>query len=180
MAKFEDFILKRGIFLEEFEKILLLHFEKYPLMTPQDAVKLCYQSAFGCGHLVKNSETALSMLKNEMENITEDSDAQIFEPIGNGYIRLDLSAAKARGISYEKICEAFIKSANNPKITELEPKIVFLKKLSREGKTPFSEEELFEYLQEYNGEMVRHSEKYRKAYSPAYRVILSEYAKDLQ
>ena len=25
-------------------------------MKPVDAVKLCYQSAFGCGHLVKNEE----------------------------------------------------------------------------------------------------------------------------
>ena len=55
--------------MENFEKILLFHFEKYPLMKPVDAVKLCYQSAFGCGHLVKNEEFALSMLKNDGEKL---------------------------------------------------------------------------------------------------------------
>ena len=29
--------------------ILLSHFAQYPQMTPQDAVKLLYQSAFGRG-----------------------------------------------------------------------------------------------------------------------------------
>ena len=81
--------------MENFEKILLFHFEKYPLMKPVDAVKLCYQSAFGCGHLVKNEEFALSMLKNELENTTRDFDAQLFEPIGGGYVRFDLHKAKA-------------------------------------------------------------------------------------
>ena len=147
--------------MENFEKILLFHFEKYPLMKPVDAVKLCYQSAFGCGHLVKNEEFALSMLKNELENTTRDFDAQLFEPIGGGYVRIDLHKAKAVKIPEEKICEVFIKSANSGEKTELEPKIEILKKLSKEGITPFSEKELLEYLFGYSGEMVSHSEKYK-------------------
>ena len=163
-----------------FEKILLFHFEKYPLMKPVDAVKLCYQSAFGCGHLVKNEEFALSMLKNELENTTRDFDAQLFEPIGGGYVRIDLHKAKAVKIPEEKICEVFIKSANSGEKTELEPKIEILKKLSKEGITPFSEKELLEYLFGYSGEMVSHSEKYKTEYHPAYRVILEKLAEELQ
>lgn len=149
-------------------------------MTAQDAVKLCYQSAFGCGHLVKDKEKALSMLKKEMEETHTDCGAQMFEPIGNGYVRLYLSAAKEKNISFEKICEAFIKSANCGKKTELEPEIDILKKLTKGGKTPFSEQTLLEYLSGYNGEMVSHSEKYRAEYKPAYRVILEEFAEELQ
>ena len=166
--------------MENFEKILLFHFEKYPLMKPVDAVKLCYQSAFGCGHLVKNEEFALSMLKNELENTTRDFDAQLFEPIGGGYVRIDLHKAKAVKIPEEKICEVFIKSANSSEKTELEPKIEILKKLSKEGITPFSEKELLEYLFGYSGEMVSHSEKYKTEYRPAYRVILEKLAEELQ
>lgn len=166
--------------MENFEKILLFHFEKYPLMKPVDAVKLCYQSAFGCGHLVKNEEFALSMLKNELENTTRDFDAQLFEPIGGGYVRIDLHKAKAVKIPEEKICEVFIKSANSGEKTELEPKIEILKKLSKEGITPFSEKELLEYLFGYSGEMVSHSEKYKTEYRPAYRVILEKLAEELQ
>ena len=166
--------------MENFEKILLFHFEKYPLMKPVDAVKLCYQSAFGCGHLVKNEEFALSMLKNELENTTRDFDAQLFEPIGGGYVRIDLHKAKAVKIPEEKICEVFIKSANSGEKTEFEPKIEILKKLSKEGITPFSEKELLEYLFGYSGEMVSHSEKYKTEYHPAYRVILEKLAEELQ
>lgn len=166
--------------MENFEKILLFHFEKYPLMKPVDAVKLCYQSAFGCGHLVKNEEFALSMLKNELENTTRDFDAQLFEPIGGGYVRIDLHKAKAVKIPEEKICEVFIKSANSGEKTELEPKIEILKKLSKEGITPFSEKELLEYLFGYSGEMVSHSERYKTEYHPAYRVILEKLVEELQ
>lgn len=148
-------------------------------MTPQDAVKLCYQSAFGCGHLVKNEEHALSMLKKELMEIEAKCDVHLFEPIGNGYLRLDLHRAKAEKISIEGICKAFIKSANEGHRTEIEDKIEILKKLAAKKRTPFSEEALSEYLYKYNGEMVSHSETYRENYSPAYRVILECLIKDL-
>ncbi len=166
--------------MADFEEVLLYHFKNYPLMTPQDAVKLCYQSAFGCGHLVKSEEYAMSMLKKELDYIEPYTGAQLFEPIGSGYSRLDLHKAKAMMIPVEIICEIFIKSANCGNKTEIEPKIEILQKLAKEGKTPFSENELSEYLNGYNGEMVSHSEKYKEAYFPAYRVIFEEFAKDLQ
>ena len=166
--------------MEDFEKILLYHFKKYPLMTPVDAVKLCYQSAFGCGHLVKNENLALSMLKKELGNILPDPNAQLLEPIGNGYFRLDLHKAKASGIPEEKIAGMFIESANSGPKTEFWPKINLLEKLAKEGKTPFSKKALSEYLSGYNGEMVSHSEEYRKAYAPAYRVVLEKLSEGLQ
>ncbi len=166
--------------MENFEEILLYHFEKYPLMTPVDAVKLCYQSAFGCGHLIKNKDFALSMLKKELDETASDCDAQLFEPIGGGYVRLDLHKAKAEGISEEKIAEIFIESANSGIKTKLEPELSILKKLAKEGITPFSEKSLEEYLSGYKGEMVSHSEEYKKAYAPAYRVILEKFAENLQ
>lgn len=166
--------------MEDFEKILLAHFEKYPLMTPVDAVKLCFQSAFGCGHLIKNGEFALSMLKKELSETEENPGAQMLESIGNGYARLDLHSAKARGISAETICKIFIESANSGAKTEIGPLIAVLEHLAEEGKTPFSKEALSEYLSGYNGEMVSHSETYKRAYSPAYRVVLEKSAENLQ
>ena len=166
--------------MEDFERILIYHFEKYPLITPIDAVKLCYQSAFGCGHLVKNEDFALRMLKKEFDETVSCSDAQLFDPIGEGYVRLDLHKAKYLEIPEEKIVKIFIESANYGEKAELEPKLELLKKLAEEGKTPFSKESLLEYLSGYNGEMVSHSEECRKAYSPAYRVVLKKLAENLQ
>ena len=118
--------------MEDFEEILLCHFEKYPLMTPVDAVKLCYQSAFGCGHLVKNKDFALSMLKKELDETVSDSGARLFEPIGGGYVRIDLHKAKAEKIPEEKIAEIFIESANSGPKTEFWPKIKLLEKLAND------------------------------------------------
>ena len=175
-----NYSTKEADFLEDFEKILFYHFEKYPLMTPVDAVKLCYQSAFGCGHLVKNKDFALSMLEKELDETKGDFGAQLFEPIGGGYVRLDLHKAKAEGILEEKIAEIFMESANFGEKTKIEPKLELLKKLAKEGRTPFSKNALLEYLAGYNGEMVSHSETYKKAYAPAYRVILEKLAENLQ
>ncbi len=166
--------------MEDFEKILLYHFEKYPLMTPVDAVKLCYQSAFGCGHLVKNKEFALSMLEKELSETEEDFNARLFEPIGGGYVRLDLHKAKAEKIPEEKIAEIFMESANSGEKTGLEPKIELLKKLAGKGSAPFSEKDLLKYLSGYDGEIVSHSSVYKAAYNPAYRVILEKLAESLQ
>lgn len=166
--------------MKDFEKIILLHFEKYPLMSAQDAIKLVYQSAKGCGHLVENEERALSMLKNEMDSIEPDCGAQLFEPIGNGYVRLDLHAAKAKGIYPEKICKIFVESADSGPKTDAEPMIEHIKKLAKEGKTPFAEAELSAFLEKYSGEIVRHSEKYREVYEPAYRVVVEELCGNLQ
>ncbi len=166
--------------MENFEEILIFHFNKYPLMKPQDAVKLVYQSAEGCGHLVKNADFAMSMLKNEMENIGAQTGARILEPIGGGYVRLYLAPAKNAGIPLEKIGEIFIESANSGIKTEMSTKMEVLKNLAKQGKAPFSEAELAAFLQGYNGEMLSHSEEYRSAYRPAYRVILQSLAENLQ
>lgn len=166
--------------MESFREILIYHFEKYPEMTPTDAVKLCYQSAYGCGHLIRNREKALSMLKNEMENVKADCGAQLLEPIGNGYSRLDLHKAKAMEISAEKIFEIFIKSADFKEKTELSEKIAELEKLVEEGKAPFDKKSFSCYMEGYGGETVSHSETYRQKYFPAYRVVVTELADGLQ
>ena len=48
------------------EDVLARHFAKYPLMEPQDAVKLIYQMEFGPEHLIRDEGKALSMLRQEM------------------------------------------------------------------------------------------------------------------
>lgn len=166
--------------MEDFKSILLSHMSKYPLMKPVDAVKLCYQSAKGCGHLIKNEEDALSMLKNEMEKTDENPDAQAVECIGGVYVRMNLHKAKADGISEESICKIFIESARTGKKSSVKERVDILKELAEKGQTPFSKSELLKFLSEYNGEAVSHSEEYKKAYSPAYRVVLKELAENLQ
>ena len=54
---------------KEFERILKEHFRSYPEMLPQDAVKLCYQSEFGCGHFAPSRERASAYLDEELSEV---------------------------------------------------------------------------------------------------------------
>ena len=69
--------------------------------------------------------------KKELEETASDSGAQLFEPIGGGYVRLDLHKAKSDGISEEKIAGIFMESANSGEKTEIEPKLELLKELGK-------------------------------------------------
>ncbi len=51
-------------------------------MEAVDAVKLVYQSAFGCGHLL--SEDCAGRVTEELAHTAPRSDVPVCTPIGNG------------------------------------------------------------------------------------------------
>ncbi len=163
-----------------FEKIALLHAEKYPLMQAQDFVKLAYQAAFGCGHMVSGFENALARVRSERR---EETEGVYTEDIGNGYVRLYLSGGEYP-LSSETAARMFVLSAE----AVLQNKDMFwrfaesIRHLSREKRIAPTEEEIAQALHKFeNGDFapVSHTEIYRAAYKPAYRVIKSGYAKHL-
>ena len=83
--------------------LLKKHFENAPRMEPQDAVKLAYQSAFGCGHLLPAQETCARMIETEMAAIAEDENEWPFTLIGNGLCRLNLASPPVRALGAEMI-----------------------------------------------------------------------------
>jgi len=159
-------------------EILLSHFARYPEMTPQDAVELVYQSAFGPGHLLTDLARARAFLHRELEETPARAGA-VYEPIGGGYARLHLAAAKADGMAETEIFAAFSRAASQkaPGKAAFEQGLSLLEGLAAEGETPFSAAALAAYLQEYRAAgcpMVSHSQIYCDAYRPAYRVVLTE------
>ena len=164
----------------DFQKVALVHQEKYPLMQAQDFVKLAYQSAFGCGHMVNDFKSAYERVKSECEAKTP----RVFtEEIGNGYVRLHLNSGGIP-ISSETAARMFVLSAE----AVSDDRDTFfayaedLKSLSREGRIAPSENDVACALSKFeSGDFapVSHTETYRTAYKPAYRVIKAEYAKAL-
>ena len=156
-------------------EILRAHFARYPQMTPQDAVKLLYQSAFGPGHLIRDEGYARARLAEELAQ-TPSCDGELLEAIGGGYARLYLGAAQARGLSEAEIYDRFYRAAAAPcpGKAAFEAGIALLETLAAKGEAPFSAAQLADYLTAYRAEgcpMVSHSEAYRAAYRPAYRVV---------
>lgn len=163
--------------MNELEQILAAHAEQYPLMLPQDAVKLLYQNEFGGGHLITDTKASLARLRAEYADVERDPQAPLFENIGNGLVRVMLAALDSNEYPLEALNEDFARSAqlHTGSREAFLQKLNLLKELARQGTFSFSCEALEEYLTDYIASgcpAVSHSQTYRDAYHPAYRVIL--------
>lgn len=166
-------------FRPELEAILRAHAEKYPKMEPTDAVKLIYQNEFGGGHLIRDEEACLRYLRREYEATAQDPQAEFAEEIGNGICRVMLAALDEKGMTPEALGRMFIRSAeaHGGELAVFRNKLGILRELTRAGIFRFSPEELEDYLAEYEKAgypPVSHSEAYRQAYHPAYRIVCKE------
>ena len=160
--------------MDELRTLLLEHAARYPQMRPTDAVKLIYQNEFGGGHLIRDEQACLQYLRREYNSIEKDLSLPRQESIGNGIVRVNLAALEEEAL--DQLGRDFIRSAAAHKGTleRFLAKLELLTDLVRQNLFPFSEEELREYLAAYEQQgypPVSHSEAYRRAYRPAYRVI---------
>ena len=160
--------------MEELKAILIAHAKRYPLMQPTDAVKLIYQNEFGGGHLIRDEEACLNYLHREYAAVEKDPTAPLYEDIGNGIVRVNLAAVKPEDL--EKLGRDFICSAAEHTGTadSFLKKLDILRQLAEEGIFSFGVQELKIYFSEYiqsGCPMVSHSEQYRQAYRPAYRIV---------
>ena len=161
--------------MDEFEGVLRLHLERYPLMGPEDCAKLIYQSEFAGEHMIADAKSSLEWIRRELDE-TEACKGEIYEDIGGGVFRLHLGPAKAVGMSPEEINDKFVSSAAKANGTKegQEQKLMLLERLCREGCTIFSVETLMEFMEKYRAAgcpALHHSEGYRRAYQPHYRVV---------
>lgn len=164
---------------DELYYILCEHAKKYPLMRPTDAVKLIYQGEFGSGHMIKNEAAALERLKKEYAETERDSSVTLYEYIGCGTTRVNLAAVDTVALPLERLNSLFADAANRSRgtVDGFKMKLETLRRVCEEGKLAFDLNELSEYLFEYEKAgfpPVSHSEQYRKAYKPSYRIILRD------
>lgn len=160
--------------MEELRAILIAHAKRYPLMQPTDAVKLIYQNEFGGGHLIRDEEACLNYLRREYADLEKDQTAPLCEDIGNGIVRVNLTALKEEDLA--QLGKAFVDSAAKHKGTldSFLNKLEVLRTLTAEGVFAFDLDALNSYLSEYEAAgypAVSHSEQYRQAYKPAYRIL---------
>ncbi len=162
--------------LDNLKQVLIDHARRYPLMQPTDAVKLIYQNEFGGGHLIRSEAACIAYLQREYESVIQSADVSLTESIGNGMVRATLKALDAHNYTPEMLAQDFIRSSS----THTGSLESFLKKLeilhltTQEGHFGFSPKELEDYLLGYakaGYPMVSHSDTYRRAYGPAYRIV---------
>lgn len=146
-------------------------------ITPRDAVKLLYQAEFGCGHIVSDENAAAERFFSELEECAGLPEKAPCE-IGGGFARAYMDGLC--GSAPEALLRAFTASAKAPSgsLVGFKERIRELEEMTAEGRLPFSKGELSAFLGEYAKDgypMLSHSEAYRQARNPHYRVILSRY-----
>ncbi|HOV69094.1 MAG TPA: hypothetical protein PLZ84_02080 [Clostridia bacterium] len=164
--------------------LLCRHYAVYPKMQVQDMVKLVYQNEFAGGHMIANVRDSLLRLQEERSSgrINMSYFADIFEDIGNNLCRLHLAVFNKYDISAETVNRFFIVTANlvTGDVASFEAKLETLKECCRNHLLPYRLSEVENYLRDYKKAgypQVGHSQVYREAYFPAYRIVKSEYSR---
>lgn len=150
------------------------YLRKYPFSEPQDIIKLLYQREFGPAHAIPDPAFALARLRAEYSTCVQESGPAL-ESIGGGFARLDLKRLDANGITCEEAAEWFVKSAEP--VGDKTEFAGMLRALAAEAQAEALVPGISAFIDFYVGAgcpAVHHSEAYRSAYSPAYRVIREE------
>lgn len=148
------------------EKYLSEQYRLHPSESAQDVIKQCYQAAFGAEHLMTDKKSAKEYFIKEYKSCPP-SDAPLFEPISEDTARVNLGAWKKAGLSPDLLFDLFSESA----APRENGKTLMISYLSDAKKIfPEYSREIDEYIH-IGMPPVRHSEGYRAAEDPHYRIV---------
>ena len=160
--------------MTRFSEYLLLESKLHPSMEPQDAVKLCHQGALGPGHLIADEEKARRYFRAEYADAAFHGEP-LTQPISADYCRISLPAWREAGFPADWLLRMFLLSAQASAAegqTHFSAYLEESETLAAAGLLPFSSEALRDYLCAYGKpHAVHHSDAYRAAEHPAYRVV---------
>ena len=160
---------------EDLRRCLAQHLQKYPLAAEEDVVKFVFQGMFGVGHLISSHQQTLEYIVSEMNSVEADEREPLTERLSPFWFRLNLRAAKAQGMNPASIEMMTYESA-------------------KYRPADFTRQDVYDFclkLEEFDREKMRlaaekildenwlpsHSESYRNAYHPAYRVVYKDFIK---
>lgn len=151
----------------------------HPAAQLQDMRKALHQSTFGCEHLILDVSAAAAGIREEYEKTGESR--RDVERLDGPWSRIYLGVL-ADGLTPETLAAAFARSAAMPHedADALEARVSVLLELVRAGELPYTLAETLAELscwRETGFPACRHSETYRSAYRPAYRVLHTSYAR---
>ncbi len=163
---------------ETTRNLLIKHYETYPKLQIQDVFKFLYQSAFGCEHFISSLETVTDYIRKEYESIPIENQP-VVEQLDGAYCRVHLSYLNS-GLRASTLGSLFFFSAKKEVDgkSDLIQKLKIAKELVCENLLPFQTDEFEKAVEDWETKgypAVHHSNIFREAYNPSYRVIAKEY-----
>ena len=167
---------------ERTRELLQKHKQDYPKLQAEDVFKYLFQSAFGCEHMISDEGTALDRILREYETCDKTKEP-LKERLDGGYSRVHLSFLGG-GLTPETLAKLFFLSAQKEAEgrISLEQKLHVARALAADGAFPFDADDFdakWYHWRAMGYPAVHHSETFRSAYHPAYRVIAERYAEVL-
>lgn len=161
----------------EFRDYLAEQIKAYPVMQPQDVVKLCYQAAFGAEHLLADVSRAKAYFEQEYGAVPA-KDMVLWEQISPKVCRINLCAWKSQGLPADWLFRMFVNSAS---VTEGSRELFldYLKiaeQMVGQVRMGFTLDKWNTFLEQYREAgmpAVHHSQAYRDSEYPAYRIVSS-------
>ena len=187
----------RDSVMAEWKTYLLEQAALHPSMEPQDVYKLLFQAVYGAEHLLQDKTAAYAYFQKEYEAVWAEEEL-LYERIHADRYRVNLSAWKKRGLPAEWLFRMFAGSVEQQALQKTtgqdgrrQKEILqgtfreyteIAKEAVKEGAFAFSDKDFSEYTEKYNEtgpRAVHHSEQYRAAEKPAYRVVAGNYLRIL-
>ena len=155
---------------------LFEHIRSHPVLELQDIFKFLYQRHMGPGHAIPEETVARERLIREWEQTAPDPELPLYELLGGGMARLNLAPCRAGGFRPDHVLALFLQTA----CTFVADPAGLREDLARlpDIPLPFPQDETAGAVERYLAAgcpAISHSETYRKAWSPAYRIVREQY-----
>lgn len=164
-----------------FSDILDAHLSRYPLMQPQDVIKLCFQSEFGPEHMVTDESAVEKYILSEWHGIPSEAPAREPEDIGNGLVRFHLTNEFSPEEAAPLLAKLFCRTAKTHRGTRegLEARLCAAEEMlltQGEEADHHSIKACFSEYRDMGCPAVHHSPLFREAYRPHYRLLRRDLA----
>ncbi len=150
----------------------------YPAMRQEDAVKFVFQAMLGVGHLLSSREAVTDYIARETEPLPACPAEPLAEVLSPSWCRLNLRAARGRGITPPVIAGMMLSSDSPVPFTRRDVYDLCMEFASSGGTVITDPDALDRILDE--SWLPSHSAAYREQYQPAYRVISAEWISRLE